>query len=188
MKPYFLDMHTASKAYLPNLPGLGALEIPVEKANEDDNSQTQIPALVCPYNLEGISLQYRPCRVVIIDSHPKWEELTLSLLAQVSEEEMGVIWWMWKRKLSLWKDALWVHHQIQPDIGESLTMCRSRCSNLPLQADQSGYIYCDVSGLSADTCLQQHLLAKPFPVLPSKSIFASFQLSPYACQDNWPYI
>lgn len=47
MRPYFLDLHTASMAYLPNLPGLGALEVPVDKSRGDDDSQDQLPVLVC---------------------------------------------------------------------------------------------------------------------------------------------
>lgn len=45
MKPYFLDMYTATRVYLPNLPSFGSLEIPVDNVSKD-GSQDQIPALV----------------------------------------------------------------------------------------------------------------------------------------------
>ena len=45
MKPYFLDMYTATKVYLPNLPSFGSLEIPVDNVSKDD-SRDQVPALV----------------------------------------------------------------------------------------------------------------------------------------------
>ena len=46
MKPYFLDMHTAVKVYLPNLPSLGSLEVSVDNIGAQDDSGDQIPALV----------------------------------------------------------------------------------------------------------------------------------------------
>ena len=59
MKPYFLDMHTATKVYLPNLPSFGSLEIPVDNAAKDD-SQDQIPALVS-YSLHHALTRWNLC-------------------------------------------------------------------------------------------------------------------------------
>lgn len=46
MKPYFLDMNAATRAYLPSLPSFGSFEVPVDNISANSESRDQIPALV----------------------------------------------------------------------------------------------------------------------------------------------
>ena len=64
MKPYFLDMYTANKVYLPNLPSFGSLEIPVDNVTKD-GSPDQIPALVS-HNFQQLFFQRLCCVFEVI--------------------------------------------------------------------------------------------------------------------------
>ena len=46
MKPYFLDMYTATQAYLPSLPSFGSLDVPIDNTSAKEDVRDQIPALV----------------------------------------------------------------------------------------------------------------------------------------------
>ena len=49
LKPYFLDLLTASQAYLPNLPGLGPITVALDRvwSADDPTKPPTAPALVC---------------------------------------------------------------------------------------------------------------------------------------------